>query len=328
MACLFPHTIVPPWAAELLLALFDEVIVFQPVVDSNLKSAVTLEASSRFKTLCPYQTGHEKVNQAVNAYMRWADQHHGVDLKQLSSRLDAPFFFNEKSSYQLEALIRPTRKAAPSEKRLDPAQKQMNHRIFLSLAQEFDLRHWEMEVNRKNLEAAEDRLFDELHGGSVKTGRSQKTGRDSQTNYMVRERMDAWSALMAQSEKAPSPLVTLYPEIVSLIEETVPADKFLIAKGWAPLDEDEISQSQWRGQFKKALDNWRNEPSQALDLSALLFSQKPSEQKCAHIHIYGVCDCDIIDGLGESGCTDRDGVNNLIVLVLPENGAVSINTTR
>ena len=319
MAYLFPHTAVPPWAEEALLALFDEVTVFQPAVDLFPKNSGPLVTRDRFNLLCPYENGHEDVYQAVKAHRQWADQHQGLDLKQLRSRLDLPAFFDEESTYHLETLIRPSEKGARSEKNFDPEQASLNSRLFLSLAQELDLRNWEMEANLEKVEAVEDRLFTQLHGEPVKTAfLQQKQQAVHATGYMIRERMEAWSFFLTQSEVLPSPWVAVCPEIIPLIEETVPAEKLLHAKGWGPIFEDDASRSQWRVRFKKVSDCWLNDPTQALDLSGLLLSQKASHENRVQITIYGVCDCDIIDWLKGSGFTALAGTGNLVVVVHPQ----------
>lgn len=315
MAYLFPYTTVPPLATETLLKLFDELIVLQPTVGTEQPSLPQTDPDNRLKVQCPFETGHEQVNQAVSAYTKWAQQHGGADLQQIRSQLEAPSFFDEESSYHLESLIRPSKRDSVAEKSLDPEQERLNSRIFLSLAQEFDSRNWEMETNLDQVKASEARLFAQLHGSTSRIDAQTKWKDDPQSNYMVRERMAAWSLFLAQPEMAPGPLVTFSPEVKMLIEEAVPAKDRFYTEGWV-LPHDDAAWPQWRGRFKNTLDLWLVDPAKEQDLSDLLSAEQPESARGVRISI---CRIRAFSPIRWMGGPQSEDLNSNGVVVIVEN---------
>ncbi len=317
MAYLFPHTAVPPFAAETLLKLFDELIVLQPTMDVTKPALERTEPNNRLKVQCPFETGHEQVNQAVLAYTKWAEQYDGTDLQQIKSQLDAPHFFDEESSYQLESLIRPSDGKAQPQSSFDPRRELLNSRIFLSLAQAFDTRNWEMEANLDQVEASEARLFAQLHGSQPEIDDHAKWGDGPQGSYMVRERMAAWSLFLTQLKVAPDVLVTLSPEVKPLIEEAVPSKDLFYMEGWVIFSDDASTQLQWREAFKTALDHWLVDPAKDQDLSELLLDKEPVSQKSVHIAAYRIRQCNPICWLnGPENMWDQADIKNSVVVLV------------
>lgn len=317
MAYLFPHTTFPPQIEETLLELFDELIVLQPIMDDLKPSLEQNEPNRRLKFQCPFETGHEQVNQLVSAYTKWAEQYGGADLQQVKSQLDATHFFDDESSFQLESMIRPSEEPTKLQENVDLKQELLNSRVFLSLAQVFDLRNWEMEANLVQVKATEAHLFAQLHGNQSEIASHAKWGDGSQGSYMIRERMAAWSLFLTQLEVIPNILVTLSPEVKPLIEEVVPSKDLFCMEGWVILSDDESQRLQWREGFLTVLDHWLVAPAKVQDLSELLLDKEPAGQKSVHIAVYRIRQCNLTRCLNgpEQMWDQMNPQNSVVVLV-------------
>lgn len=314
MAYLFPYTTVPPLAAETLLKLFDELIVLQPTVGTEQPSLPQTDPDNRLKVQCPFEAGHEQVNQAVSAYTKWAQEHGGTDLQQIRSQLEVPSFLDEESSYHLEALIRSPQEGITAAEQGRAGQMIINSRIFLSLAQEFDSRNWEMETNLGQVKASEASLFAQLHGRQPEIDTPPRLEDEFQNSYMIRERMAAWSIFLIQPDMTPGPLVTLCPEIKAHIEERVPAGDRFYSDGWVLSHADADTGSQWRGQFKEALEHWLVDPAKEQNLSDLLSTEQPESTSGVHISIYRIQACSPIRWMGGPQSEDQHS-NGVVVIV-------------
>jgi hypothetical protein len=115
---------------------------------------------------------------------------------------------------------------------------------------------------------------------------------------MVRERMAAWSLLWAQMEAGSSVWVTLFPEVKSIIEETVPAKDLYSYQGRVTLPDDASSGDKWRKAFKAILDQWIEDPAKDQNLPVAMLEESSIDQKSVDLCICRIRQCNPILWLG------------------------------
>jgi hypothetical protein len=210
----FPFTYLPDKVLADLGIFFSQIVVYQP---SSLPLPVEIDAgrqSGQVAIRVPVAAGSDHLGQVVNAYQAWARQHQGAEFAYFKTRQGEVPFYDEASIHQIRTEIRRAQREDnladdPGEEAL---QQLMQSRVFLHLAQEFDIQHGaishslnsQADMERVMLQNLQGQMDDEDFPRHL----AQVPGTDQAGDYMVNERLAAWGALMTHDSETTGVLVT------------------------------------------------------------------------------------------------------------------------
>jgi len=210
----FPFTYLPDNVLADLGIFFSQIVVYQP---SSLPLPVEIDAgrqSGQVAIRVPVAAGSDHLGQVVNAYQAWARQHQGAEFAYFKTRQGAVPFYDEASIHQIRTEIRRAQREDSHAR--DPGrealQQLMQSRVFLHLAQEFDIQHGAISHSLNSQADMERVMLRNLQGQmddeDFPRHSSQASGTDQPGDYMMNERLTAWGALMTHDPETTGVLVT------------------------------------------------------------------------------------------------------------------------
>ncbi len=166
----------------------------------------------------------------------WTRSHRGGVASFLKSYQDKVPFFGSSSISQIRQDIRTAGGAvSPDAPRQDAI---LQARIFLQIAQEFDAHHQWLAHQMLQQEAMEKNLYRELRGEEPSTDMATELGQpwenEDPFQYMILDRLKAWSRVMLSHGHVQGPLVTTCASVPALIQEHVPDTEKLILAATIP----------------------------------------------------------------------------------------------
>lgn len=191
----FPFTYISEPIAEALGACFKQLVVYQP---SNQKVPEKMRHWARRGILdirVPVKKDEKRLDAILKDYIAWANLHQGSEIGYLKDRGDTIPFFDKSSVSQIKADIKKRIEGTESPNMPDHL---FSARLFLQIAQEFDIQSWEIDRQLQFCENRKQDLFKNLKGendDSYKIGVVALKSED-RGSYMTGERMEAWSRLM------------------------------------------------------------------------------------------------------------------------------------
>ena len=218
----FPFTYIPDAVAEAVAACFGQFIVYRPYC-GNVPDHMQRWAEQGVLELRSRVADKDKeLTAIVKGYLDWADLHQpraGVKTADLKSRLGGLPFFDDFSSSKIIADIKGKIRDRSTAEITDPI---LAARIFLCLAQEFD---------RQNHEAASE--LDRYHQKNMDLIRQLKVEKDELetepqpqpdllADYMVSDRLQAWTRLFIQDSAASGLYVTHSPAVMAHLLDRTP----------------------------------------------------------------------------------------------------------
>ncbi len=255
----FPFTYIPDAVAEAVAACFGQFIVYRPSKDKVPEEMQQRVHQGVLELRVPV-TAHEKeLKAAVKNYLDWANLHlrdtaeKPVDLK---SRLSGLPFFDDLSSSKILADIKENIQGGSTRKTSDPT---LTARIFLCLAQEFDRQNQEaaLELYRyhqknthliRQLKMEDDPLADELQ---------TPLPPDLLADYMVSDRMRAWTRIFRRDPDESGLFVTHSPAVMAYLLERSPTAVRVVHLESIPLDIGETTAGEsWREDLAFNLIRW------------------------------------------------------------------------
>jgi len=201
----FPFTYISKPVAEALYACFGKTIVYQPS-SKNIPEEIHKLAERGMLDIRisenPEKKDEEKLSAILKDYNAWANLHQGSRGIQLdffkAGRNKIPFF-DDTSTSQIKADIEDITGENPSIKEPDPV---FNARLFLSIAQNFDMQNDKIIRDMASFETARMDLIKSLKGEDEISpvvpgyGDEFKTGNLADYDHMIQERIAAWVLLM------------------------------------------------------------------------------------------------------------------------------------
>ncbi|RLC25073.1 MAG: hypothetical protein DRH21_04520 [Deltaproteobacteria bacterium] len=232
----FPFTYISEPVLEALSAFFKQIVVYQP---SNLKipeSMQKLADSDLLEIRIPVKGDENKIDNILKDYKSWASIHQGSKMAFFKTKPDMIPFFGEFSTSQIKADIKKKEQKQQNEKKQDSL---LNARIFLHIAQEFDLQNWEINKDLLLLEEKTLNLIDNLKGEdelSFKGNDREKALKiDYQSEYMTRDRIIAWTHLLQYDRDMSNLFITNSRSVVEHLVEKTPEAKIVLSIDSIPL---------------------------------------------------------------------------------------------
>jgi len=232
----FPFTYISEPVLEGLSAFFKQVVVYQP---SNLKIPESMQKAADSDLLeirIPVKGDENKIDNILKDYKSWANIHQGSEMAFFKTRLDMVPFFSEFSTSQIKADIKKKEQKRQNEKKQDSL---LNARIFLHMAQKFDMQNWEINKDLLLLEEKTLNLIDNLKGEdalSFKGNDREKALKiDYQSEYMTPDRIIAWTHLLQYDRDMSNLFITNSRSVVEHLVEKTPEAKIVLSIDSMPL---------------------------------------------------------------------------------------------
>ena len=253
-AVFFPFTFVSAEIARAIHRRLGQFVVYQPVSGEAPPEMMQLSDDGLIEIRYPILGGEARLMELCRAYRQWGDIHQGhiAALKQrLTLRSD-----NEMRPTEIRSEI--LTGAQPVDARdPDPVTAA---RLFLQMAQTFDMQQAELDLDLDSIDRTEEQLFNQLTDGEAglftrakkRSGPVIATG-DNDPHY-VSSRMTAWGALSASDRPSSAVYVTHSRAVMDLISDSICEPCHTLSISGLPqlqaADESQMaSQSPWMSQL-------------------------------------------------------------------------------
>ncbi|UCD79554.1 MAG: hypothetical protein JSW26_29885 [Desulfobacterales bacterium] len=266
----FPFTYVSGPVAEAVAACFGQFIVYRPLNDEVPEPMQALVDKGILDLRVPVTEKEKELKAAVKNYLDWANLHMRDSTKKtadLKSRMGVLPFSDGFSSSKILAEIKEKIQGSSPGKTTDAT---LTARIFLCLAQEFDRQNQEAaheiyQYHQRNadlirqLKMEEDPLADQLQRDPLP---------DLSTDYMVSDRMKAWTRIFRRDKDESGLFVTHSPAVMEHLLEKSPMVASIMHLESIPLNIGKTASGEsWRQKLALNLARWaQNEqgPSEAV----------------------------------------------------------------
>jgi len=218
----FPFTYISDSVAESVAACFGQFIVYRPCYGNVPDQMQRWVEQGVLELRTPVADEDKDLKAIVKGYLDWADlqlPHAGVKTSDLKSRLGDLPFSDDSSSSRIIADIKGRVRGRSTAGITDPT---LAARIFLCLAQELDRQNHEAacELDRcrqKNLDLIRQLKMEE--DGLETEPQSQP---DFLADYMVSDRIQAWTRLFDRDSAGTGLFVTHSPAVMAHLLEKTP----------------------------------------------------------------------------------------------------------
>ena len=266
----FPFTYISNPVAHALHACFGKTIVYQPSKKKISEEIHQLVKKGILDTRISgkLENKDEKNLWAIlKEYETWATLHQGgrgTQLDFFKAMKNKIPFFDDTSSSQIKADIQNISGANPVRKKPDPA---FNARIFLSIAQNFDMQNEKIVQDMASFETAQMDLIKNLTAEDepspvVPGYRDEfKTDNLAGSDHMIPERLEAWTLLMGcdpmqREDEMSGFFVTNSRQAIDFVLEKTPEIEKLLSIDAVPMVENSIEKSaKWSRDLMKYLKN-------------------------------------------------------------------------
>jgi hypothetical protein len=259
----FPFTYIPESVGKALAACFRQTAVYQI---SGTKIPEDMQELSRDGILdirIPVEVNGEFLDKILKDYRAWVKIHQGSETAFLAAMANKIPFFDESASSQIRADLKKIEKQIPLKEKPDPM---FNAKLFLHIAQEFDLQQKGLDEDLMDIDAMEYDFMknlkwedDDDHARAVA---QRQWDNDDPGHYMTTERINAWASLMLQDSQISGLFITTSRTVLEHLIETVPEMEQVTCLDVIPLGVDKNETfSNWQNSLIKtiemlATENW------------------------------------------------------------------------
>jgi len=219
----FPLTCISASVAEHLYRIFGGAILYQPVYRNVPEKISEFEKNGKIEIRVPQSDNEEQLVELLKEFKEWGALHQqdGASLKE--------FFKKGPGSEAFTAQVRTDilKDGNPA----DPAPDiGYMHRLFLMMAQDFDIQQIQIDQDMAATVDDELDLFTSMTGEEAALTPSQKLTNSDCGAYMTDSRLAAWFYLLKNDDRPPVLLVTdsrsSLDVICEEIQEIIPVHKF------------------------------------------------------------------------------------------------------
>ncbi len=283
----FPFTYISKPVGEALHACFGKTIIYQPSIENVPEEIHRLADCGVLDIRIPVKKDEEKLSAIIKEYNAWANLHQGskgIQLDFFKARRNKNPFFDDTSASQIKADLKNITDKNPIQKEPDSV---FNARIFLSIAQEFDMQNDKINLDMASFETARKALIKNLKG-EVETsplvpdyGDEFRSG--NFVDYMIPERIEAWALLMCYDpmqyrEKMSGLFVTSSRQAIDYLLDKAPETEKLALYDTIPVAENQVEETaKWSNGLMEHLEMVA-ESSRPLEKDD--FTADPDDLKC------------------------------------------------
>ena len=216
---LFPYTYLSPRVLEPVSTLFGKISIYQPF-DKLLP--IDLEESSRsgkIEIRIPLKDNDKKLEAILKEYRTWADLHHISQREYHKMTRSLNLSAQDPMSSQIRQEIRDRMSGEKEHDTLTPSD---NARLFLALAQEFDMQQTGLSMEINQIQDMQQQLFKDLRGNVPDGSDSFSSAESPQPeshDYMASERLFAWSHLLCHDTQPTCVFITTSSEAFQMVSK-------------------------------------------------------------------------------------------------------------
>jgi hypothetical protein len=219
----FPFTWTDTPMIQAITAVFAKIAVYQPLVCKTPAWLQPFEQAGHVEIRVPVSADSDKLEMMTADYQNWARLHQGGDLAFLKIRQPGVPFIDHLSS-RIQSEIMHYQEASPDLSR-NPV---FNARLFLEIAAAYDAQQTELNSSLTKIKHMEKRFLAAL-GDPADIEEPVSLGnlplfQDDPGDYMLSERLQAWSTLFLQDHLHRTPddiWVTSRASVIEWIQEEV-----------------------------------------------------------------------------------------------------------
>jgi hypothetical protein len=202
----FPFTYISKPVVEALGFCFRQSIVYQPARFTVSETLQNWSQDGILEIRIPFEGDEERLAVILKDYREWAKLHHdsrGLRNAFTRNLSETVPFFDETSTSQIKADIKKDDQQNQLPREVDPT---FGARLFLAIAQEFDMETERLRQDLLSIEAMENNLLANLQGRGQPGDKFVDINKNSVFNtsdtaaYMIPERFMAWFRIM-QSDR-------------------------------------------------------------------------------------------------------------------------------
>jgi len=216
---LFPYTYLSPRVLEPVSTLFGNILIYQPFDKLFPDDLDELSRSGRIEIRIPLKDNDKQLMAILKEYRTWADLHHISQREYHKITHNLNLSAQDPRSSQIRQEIRD--RMSGEEKR-DTLTLSDNARLFLALAQEFDMQQTGLSMEINQIQGMQQQLFKDLRGdgpdGSDSFSSAESFQPDSH-GYMTSERLSAWSHLMCHDTQPTCVFITTSSSAFQMVSE-------------------------------------------------------------------------------------------------------------
>ena len=255
----FPFTYIPKSVGKALSACFRQTAVYQISSTKIPEEMQELVKDGILDIRIPVEVNGEFLDKILKDYRSWVNIHQGTETGFLKAMANKIPFFDESASSQIRADLKKIGKQIPPEEKPDPI---FQAKLFLHMAQEFDLQKKGLDQDLMNIDAMEDDFMknlkwedDDDHARAVARRQWDK---DDPGHFMTTERINAWVSIMLQDSQASGLFITTSRAVLEHLIEIVPEMEQVIRLDAILIDVDE----------DETLSNWQDGLVETLEMLA------------------------------------------------------------
>ncbi len=237
----FPFTTIPPSVLEKIGLFFPGIILYRPSTGAMSGHLKKKADEGVVEIRAPFTGDEDRLEKLVREYQQWIELHQGSETTFLKNRIfdsadiESVPLFDETSTSQIKSDIK---KGGVSKKppRPDPV---FAARLFLLIAQNFDIQHEEFIQDMENFHLMENELFSSIRGDNefsdIETGRGRAAAvPDDPGLHKTAQRIAAWFKLFRQDPAAPDEFgsclfITSSPAVMDHILENCPDNHLVLS---------------------------------------------------------------------------------------------------
>jgi hypothetical protein len=215
-----------------MAACFGQFIVYQPLSGKIPGPMRPWVEKGIMEVRVPVDKDQDELETVAKNYLSWANLHFkesGSKNSFLRAWRDAIPFFSASSSSQVKADIKEKAHGRLTAKAPEPVSAA---RIFLYFAQEFDRQNHEVAQDLKHYSRKEAELIRSLNMddevATVAFRKEETTIPDDPADYMVSDRLEAWTHILLRDKDASGIFITHIPALLEELLEKIPTAEKLV----------------------------------------------------------------------------------------------------
>jgi hypothetical protein len=219
----FPFTFISAPEVAAVSACFKQTAVYQPSRRAIPSEIEKLAESGLIDVRIPVAGDEDRLGAILKDYNEWARIHKGGAFDFLRAWDGKVPFFDETSLSQIRSDIRKDSRAEPFHEEFEDG---FSARLFLAIAQEFDLQQNALNRDLDLFDAMERNLIKELQGEEESSAADTPGNGKYQIMdpglYMTSERLKAWAVLNRHDQEASGLFVTTSRSVVDELIDRAP----------------------------------------------------------------------------------------------------------
>jgi hypothetical protein len=328
----FPFTYVSDPVAKALSACFGQFVIYRPVSE-NLSEQMQLWINRGVMDVrVPVTENENELKTAVKNYQIWADLHRkGLSEKTaiLKTRMDSLPFFSEFSFSKIVEDMKEKIHYNSNTQIPDPV---LAARIFLYFAQEFDRQNYELSCDLNLYDQQEEELIRQLKMeddpvvGQFRN--APMTLPNPFADYMISDRLAAWTRIFCQDSEVSGLFVTHSPAILEYLRDRASTVARVMNIESIPLGEENYGEREsWQERLALNLVRLVENKQTASSEESIEQLDLPTAENTVSLSIYRVPDqtpheffthCAEINRPAADGADRKSTSNNTLIALVQE----------